>query len=159
MEDEYFIGLALAEAEKAAALAEVPVGAVIVKDDQVIASGYNLKESGKDTTLHAEMIALRAASKALGGWRLSDCTLYVTLEPCPMCAGAMMLARIDRLVFGAFDPKAGCAGSVLDIPATAAFNHQMEVVGGVRAAECGEILSGFFRARRQKTAESGQLDA
>ena len=148
--DERFMKRALACARRAEARDEVPVGAVIVKDGRVIASGYNLRERSQDATLHAEMRAIRRACKKLGSFRLEGCTLYVTLEPCPMCAGAVINARIPRLVYGASDPKAGCCGSLCDLPSDKRFNHRAEVVSGVLAAECGEILTSYFRKKREK---------
>lgn len=150
MEHEHFMQEALAQARVAAELGETPVGAVMVRDGVIIARGYNLRELGKDPTAHAEMIAIREASKVIGGWRLLGCTLYVTLEPCIMCAGAMVLARLPKLVFGAYDPKAGAAGSVIDVVTTNNFNHKVEVVGGVLAHESGMLLKEFFQNLRRK---------
>ncbi|MCK5420812.1 MAG: tRNA adenosine(34) deaminase TadA [Deltaproteobacteria bacterium] len=149
-EDHYYIGLALEEAKKACLEGEVPVGAVVVHDGQVIAEGYNRRESDKDPTSHAEMLAIRLASQALNRWRLSGSTLYVTLEPCIMCMGAAILARIDRLVFGCFDPKGGAAGSLFDISADSRLNHSIKVLSGVRESECAGILKDFFRDLRKK---------
>ncbi len=142
---------ALAEARAAAEAGEVPVGAVVVKDGQVIASGRNAPIAGHDPTAHAEIVALRAAAQALGNYRLDGCTLYVTLEPCAMCSGAMLHARLARVVFGAVDPKTGAAGSVLDLFAQPRLNHQTEVAGGVLAAECAGLLRDFFKERRVNT--------
>ncbi len=148
------MGFALEEAGKALAKGEVPVGAVVVREEQIIARGHNLTELARDSTAHAEMIVLKAAAKTLDAWRLAGTTLYVTLEPCTMCMGAALLSRIDQLVFGAFDPKGGAAGSVFDIAGEKKLNHRIEVVSGVRAAECGEILSSFFvKLRQAKKAE------
>jgi len=141
---------ALLEARKAYDMGEVPIGAVIVKDGKVIARGHNLRETEKDPTLHAEMVAIREAARYLGGWRLTGCELYVTIEPCPMCAGAIIQARIERVVFGAMDPKAGCAGSLYNLLQDPRFNHRVEVVGGVMEEECRRIMQDFFRARREK---------
>lgn len=149
-QDELFIREALIEAEKAAKLDEVPIGAVIVSAGRIIARCHNRRETDGDPTAHAEILALRAASAVKGHWRLSGMTLYVTLEPCAMCAGAMVLARIDRLVFGAFDPKAGAAGSLMNLVQDDRLNHRMAVSGGVMAEECGQILKEFFRLRRNR---------
>ncbi|MCC2686880.1 MAG: CMP/dCMP deaminase zinc-binding, partial [Paenibacillaceae bacterium] len=130
--DERWMGEALEEAYKAQQLREVPIGAVIVKDGEVIGRGHNLRETGHDPTAHAEMLAIREASEYLGAWRLTGCTLYVTLEPCPMCAGAIVQARIDRVVFGSADPKAGCAGTLMNLLQETRFNHQTDIVAGVR---------------------------
>lgn len=139
---------ALAEAEAAAREGEVPVGAVIVSGDTVLAAGHNLSLTASDPSAHAEIVVLRAAGKATGNVRLTGASLYVTLEPCVMCIGAMMQARISRLVFGAYDPKAGAAGSVIDLTESKAFNHRFEVNGGVLADECGAVLREFFALRR-----------
>jgi tRNA(adenine34) deaminase len=145
---EYFMRRALELARQAQAAGEVPVGAVIVKDDTIVAEGFNRPISGIDPTLHAEIVAMRAASSAVNSYRLLDTTLYVTLEPCAMCAGAMVHARVKRLVFGATDPRAGAAGSVFNIAQNVALNHRLEVVSGVLADECGALLRDFFAARR-----------
>ncbi len=141
--------LALAEARLAGAAGEVPVGAVVVKDGQVIATGRNAPITGHDPTAHAEIVALRAAAQVLGNYRLDGCTLYVTLEPCAMCSGAMLHARVQRVVFGAAEPKTGAAGSVLDLFTDARLNHQTTVQGGVLAEDCGALLQDFFRHRRE----------
>jgi tRNA(adenine34) deaminase len=147
--DAVFMDEALVEARAAAGVGDVPVGAVIVRDGHVIARGHNRRERDRDPTAHAEMEVLRRAAKVFGGWRLIDCTLYVTLEPCVMCAGALVQARLPRLVYGARDPKAGAAGSVIDALTDTRFNHVVEVVGAVREAECGALLQAFFeRVRR-----------
>lgn len=143
--------LALTQAAEARAAGEVPVGAVIVKDGDVIATGFNCPISHRDPTHHAEIAALRAAATRLGNYRLPGCTLYVTLEPCAMCAGAMMHARIARVVFGASDPKTGACGSVLNLFAERRLNHHAELTGGVLADECGTMLSDFFAERRQQS--------
>ena len=140
---------ALAEAVRAEKEGEVPVGAVIVCDEQIIASAHNQREQLKDPTAHAEMIAITQAAESLGGWRLMNCTLYVTLEPCPMCAGAILQARIPRVVYGASDPKAGVVDSLFTLLADPRLNHQVEVVRGVLADQCGGILTGFFQAKRR----------
>jgi tRNA(adenine34) deaminase len=150
MTDEDYMRLALAAAAQASAAGEVPVGAVIVKDGEVIATGFNQPIGLHDPTHHAEIAALRAASAALGNYRLPGCTLYVTLEPCVMCAGAMMHARLARVVYGAADPKTGACGSVVNLFAEAQLNHHAEVAGGVLADECGTMLSSFFAERRRQ---------
>ena len=146
--DKSWIREALALARKAEAEGEVPVGAVVVKGDEIIGRGWNHPISARDPTAHAEIIAMREAAQALDNYRLTDTTLYVTLEPCAMCAGAMVHARIKRLVFGAADPRAGAAGSVFDIAHTPTLNHRLEVTGGVMTEECGELLKRFFTERR-----------
>jgi tRNA(adenine34) deaminase len=149
--DVRFMRDALAEAARAGAHGDTPVGAVLVHDGSVIGRGHNERELREDPTAHAEMLALREAAATLGSWRVLDSTLYVTLEPCAMCAGAIVLARVPRVVFGAADPKAGAAGSALDVLGVherGPLNHRPEVVGGVLAEECGELLRTFFRARR-----------
>jgi tRNA(adenine34) deaminase len=143
------MSIALDEARSASASGEVPVGAVVVRDGVEVARAANRTVRDRDPTAHAELLALRAASAALGRWRLDDCTLYVTLEPCAMCAGAVVLARIARVVLGAWDPKAGMAGSVGDIVRHPRLNHRPEVASGVLEAECGEILRDFFAERRR----------
>ena len=147
-DDEHFMQLALAQARAAAAVGEVPVGAVLVRGGEVLATGRNAPVAEHDPTAHAEIAALRAGAQALGNYRLGDCTLYVTLEPCAMCSGAMLHARLARVVFGAPDPKTGAAGSVLDLFANARINHQTQVQGGVLAPECAALLEDFFQARR-----------
>ena len=142
------MGEALELARAAAASGEVPVGAVALHEGAVVGRGANRREADRDPTAHAELIALQQAARALGRWRLAGVTLVVTLEPCAMCAGAMVLARIDRLVYGAPDPKAGAAGSVLDLTGDARLNHRFPVQAGVRRDECGALLKEFFRARR-----------
>jgi tRNA(adenine34) deaminase len=146
--DAVFMRMALAEAQAAAHCGEVPVGAVVVKDAQVIATGRNAPVADNDPTAHAEMVALRAAAGLLGNYRLEGCTLYVTLEPCAMCSGAMLHARLARVVFGARDPKTGAAGSVIDLFSQHQLNHQTEVAGGVLEEQCSDLLQGFFRSRR-----------
>ncbi|OGB15602.1 MAG: tRNA-specific adenosine deaminase [Burkholderiales bacterium RIFCSPLOWO2_12_67_14] len=147
--DQRFMRAALAEAQRAAQAGEVPVGALVVQGGRVIATGRNAPIDGLDPTAHAEIVALRAAAQALGNYRLDDCTLYVTLEPCAMCSGAMLHARLQRVVFGAADPKTGAAGSVINLFAEPRLNHQTAVQGGVLADECGALLSDFFRQRRE----------
>jgi len=146
--DERFMRAALNEARAALEHDDVPVGAVVVKDDRVIARGHNQREQLKDPTAHAEMIALTSASAHVGHWRLDGCTIYVTLEPCPMCAGATVLARIPRLVYGAADPKAGACNSLYEIPTDARLNHRITVQRGVLADECAEMLREFFAKQR-----------
>jgi len=146
--DEYFMRLALREARHALEHDDVPIGAVAVHGGEVIGAGHNEREVRQDPTAHAELVALREAARAVGGWRVLETVLYVTLEPCAMCAGAIVLARIPRVVYGASDPKAGAAGSVLDVLGEQRLNHRPEVAGGLLAAECGALLSEFFAARR-----------
>jgi len=146
--DDVWMAAALVEARAAAAAGDVPVGAVVVRDGVAIARAGNRTLRDQDATSHAEVLAIRAASSLLGAWRLDGCSLYVTLEPCAMCAGAIVLARLDRVVFGAWDDKAGMAGSVADLLRHPRLNHRPEVLAGVGAAECGELLTEFFRARR-----------
>lgn len=147
-DDQKFMSRALELARIAEAAGEVPVGAVIVKDNQIIAEGWNCPIATYDPSAHAEMLAMRAAAQALQNYRLLDTTLYVTLEPCAMCAGAMVHARIKRLVYAATDPRAGAAGTIFNIAQHEALNHRLEVTGGVMAEECGATLRGFFQARR-----------
>ena len=149
MSDETFMREALALAQEAAAAGEVPVGAVVVSEGKVVGRGYNRPISGKDATAHAEVVALRDASARIGNYRLPGCALYVTLEPCVMCAGAIMHARIARLVYGAADPKAGACGSVVNLFAEARLNHHATVSNGILASEAGKLLQAFFAARRQ----------
>jgi tRNA(adenine34) deaminase len=146
--DEYFMRLAIREAEAAAEHEDVPIGAVVVRDGEVVGAGHNERELRQDPTAHAEVLALREAARALGLWRVLDSVLYVTLEPCAMCAGAIVLARVPRVVYGCADPKAGAAGSVLDVLAEPRLNHRPEVAGGLLAEECAALLTGFFGARR-----------
>jgi len=150
---EYFMQQALLEAQKAYAKDEVPVGAVIVMNGEIIGAGHNCRESDNDPTMHAEIVAIRAASRQLKSWRLSGCDLFVTLEPCPMCAGAIIQSRIDRVVFGAFDPKAGCAGTLYNLLSDTRFNHRAEIVSGVSEEECADLLRRFFKDKRTKTPD------
>jgi tRNA(adenine34) deaminase len=143
---------AIALADQAASQGEVPVGAVIYRGNQVVAEAFNLRESASDPTGHAELIAMRKAGEALGEWRLSGCSMAVTLEPCPMCAGALVNARIERLIYGATDPKAGACHTLYRIPSDARLNHRVDIVGGVLQAECKRQLQEFFRERRAKKA-------
>ncbi len=147
-DDQRWMALALDQARRAAESGEVPVGAVVVKDGQLLASGCNAPIAGHDPTAHAEIVALREAARVLGNYRLDGCTLYVTLEPCPMCSGAMLHARLARVVYGAADPRTGAAGSVLNLFAQPQLNHQTEVTGGVCADACGQLLKDFFKPRR-----------
>lgn len=148
--DDVMMARALQEARRAWEADEVPVGAVITVGDELVGAAHNQREGLQDPTAHAEMLAITQAASALESWRLAGATLYVTLEPCAMCAGAIVLARIERLVFGAWDPKAGACGSVLDVLGCAALNHRVEVEAGVRAEDCGALLRDFFRARRTR---------
>ena len=157
-EDERFMKAAIREARKAEKLEEVPIGCVIVYEGKIIARGYNRRNTDKNTLSHAELNAIRKASKKLGDWRLEGCTIYITLEPCQMCAGAIVQARITRAVIGSMNAKAGCAGSVLNILEMPEFNHQVDVTRGVLQEECGEMLSEFFRRLRIKKKEEKLLD-
>lgn len=153
-EDEKFMKAAMREAEKARKLEEVPIGCVIVMDGKIIARGYNRRNTDKNTLSHAELNAIRKASKKLGDWRLEGCTIYITLEPCQMCSGAIVQARITRAVIGSMNAKAGCAGSVLNILDMPEFNHQVKVTTGVLQEECSEMLSSFFRELRKKKKDA-----
>ncbi len=146
--DDDWMALAITEAAAAAAHDDVPIGAVVVRDGVLVAQAHNRREVDTDPTAHAEILALRAAAGAVGRWRLNGCTLYVTLEPCTMCAGAVVLARLDRLVLGADDPKAGAVGALYDVPRDPRLNHQVEVVRGVQEARCAQLLRDFFASRR-----------
>ncbi|MFP5110535.1 tRNA adenosine(34) deaminase TadA [Neobacillus sp. C211] len=148
--DEYYIKEAIKEAGKAEALAEVPIGAVIVVDGKIISRAHNLRETQQSAVAHAELLAIEEACRGTGSWRLENATLYVTLEPCPMCAGAIMLSRVKRVVYGAADPKGGCAGTLMNLLEDERFNHQSEVISGVLEKECGQILSDFFRKIRER---------
>ena len=145
-----FMKEALKEAQKAYDKKEIPVGAVIVKDNKIIARAHNVKEEKNDTTKHAEIIAIQKASKKLNAWRLTGCEMYVTLEPCPMCAGAIINSRIENLYFGAYDKKSGCAGSVINLFESGMFNHNVNVTGGIMEDKCASILTEFFRELRKK---------
>jgi len=149
-DDAYWMGVALREAKKAGDRGEIPIGAVVVKAGAVVGRGYNLRESRHDPVAHAEIIAIRQAARRLESWRLSGTTLYVTLEPCLMCMGAILLARIDKVVFGCFDPKGGAAGSLYDLSNDPRLNHRLPLVAGIRGAECSAMLSGFFAALRMQ---------
>lgn len=154
--DHPFMRLALEEASRATAVGEVPIAAIIVRNNDVLAAAHNLRESLQDPTAHAEMIVIRKAAEQLRSWRLTDTTLYVTLEPCPMCAGAIMQSRIARLVFGAWDAKAGACGSLFDIPTDRRLNHRVEVVGGVLETESQTLLQEFFRPKRCGTVSNAE---
>lgn len=162
-EDEKYMKEALKEANKAYKLGEVPIGCVIVYGGKIIGRGYNRRNTDKTTLAHAEISAIKKASKIVGDWRLEGCTLYVTLEPCQMCSGAIIQARIDRVVMGSMNPKAGCAGSLLNILENESFNHQAQVTRGVLKDECSEILVKFFKELRvrnkiEKAMKSNQID-
>lgn len=147
--DETYMREALRQARKAWKLGEVPIGCVIVKDEKIIARGYNRRNTDKNTLAHAELLAIRRASRAVGDWRLEDCTMYITLEPCQMCAGAIVQARIPRVVIGSRNPKAGCAGSILNLLNIPRFNHQAELTEGVLGEECAAMMTNFFRELRE----------
>lgn len=148
-QDEKYMKEAMKQAKKAAAIEEVPIGCVIVYKDKIIGRGYNKRNLKKNTLAHAEILAMNKASKVIGDWRLEDCTMYVTLEPCPMCAGAIVQARIPKVVIGSMNPKAGCAGSVLNVLQTDGLNHQVDIESGVLGDECSCMLSDFFRELRK----------
>lgn len=148
--DEKYMKEAIRQAKKAYALEESPIGCVIVCDDKIIARGYNRRNTDKSTLSHAELIAIKKACKKTGDWRLEGCTMYITLEPCPMCAGAIVQSRIDRVVIGSMNPKAGCAGSVMNLLQADGFNHHVELENGVLATECSQMLTSFFRELREK---------
>ena len=154
---ENYMRAAIREAKKAYALEEVPIGCVIVYQDKIIARGYNRRNTDKNTVAHAEMSAIKKASKKLGDWRLEGCTMYVTLEPCQMCAGAIVQARIDEVVIGSMNPKAGCAGSVLNLLDIPAFNHQVRITKGILEEECSQMLSGFFKELREKKKKNKEI--
>lgn len=148
--DEYYMTLAIKEAKKAEKIGEVPIGAVLVVDDVVVAKAHNLRETEQRSIAHAEILAIDEACRKLRTWRLENSTLYVTLEPCPMCAGAIVMSRIERVVFGAFDPKAGCAGTLMNLLNEPRFNHQTEVISGVKQEQCSEMLTCFFQKLREE---------
>ena len=152
--DHFFMGEALRQAARAFEAEEVPVGAVVVRDGRIIARAFNQVELLKDATAHAEMIALTQAEHAMGDWRLTDCTLYVTKEPCPMCAGAIVHTRLARVIFGAFDPKGGAAGSAMNLLQFPTLNHKCDITSGVREAECRALLKNFFAEQRAKPKKS-----
>lgn len=149
MTDEEYMKVAIGLAEKAFKKDDVPIGCVIVKDGRIIAEGYNKKEKKGNPLCHAEIIAINKAVKKIGDWRLNGCTLYVTLEPCPMCAGAIAGARVSRVVFGAYEPKSGCAGSLYDILSESGLNHKVECLGGVLKEECSELIKKYFASKRK----------
>lgn len=151
--NEKFMKEAIKQAQKAASIGETPIGAVIVQDGRIIARGYNKRETKKNALLHAEIIAIDKACRKLGGWRLPRCDMYVTLEPCPMCSGAIINARIDNVYFGAYDKKSGCAGSAANLFESGMFNHDVSVTGGIMEKECARILSDFFKDLRKKKKE------
>ena len=153
-QDEKYMKAALKEAQKAYKLDEVPIGCVIVQNDKIIARGYNRRNTDKNTLAHAEISAIKKASKKTGDWRLEDCTMYVTLEPCQMCAGAIVQSRLGKIVIGSMNPKAGCAGSVINLLQMKQFNHQVEMVTGVLDEECSTMLSGFFQELREKKKQA-----
>ncbi len=155
--DESFMKQAVKQAKKAYDKLETPIGCVIVREDKIIARGYNKRNMKKNTLAHAEILAINKASKVLGDWRLEDCTMYVTLEPCPMCAGAIVQARIPRVVIGSMNPKAGCAGSVLNLLQQDGLNHQVEITKGVLAEECSGLMTSFFRELRKKKKEKSVM--
>ena len=152
-EDIRYMKEAIRQAKKAAALGDVPIGCVIVYQDKIIGRGYNRRMADKTVLAHAEIIAMRKACKKMGDWRLEDCTMYVTLEPCPMCAGAIVQARIPRVVIGCMNPKAGCAGSILNLLQVPQFNHQVEMEKGILEEECSQMLKQFFKELREKSRE------
>lgn len=158
-EEERYMGYAITQAKKALKSEDVPIGCVIVYENRIIARGYNKRNKKKTTLAHAELDAIAKASKVLGDWRLEDCTMYVTLEPCQMCAGAIVQARISKVVIGCMNPKAGCAGSVLNLLQMQEFNHQVEVIRGIREAECADMLSSFFKELRMKNKKLKQPES
>ncbi len=153
-QDEKYMKAAIREAKKAYALDEVPIGCVIVQNDKIIARGYNRRNTDKNTLAHAEIAAIKKASKKTGDWRLEDCTMYVTLEPCQMCAGAIVQSRLGKVVIGSMNPKAGCAGSVINLLQMKQFNHQVEMETGVLEEECSTMLSAFFQELREKKKQA-----
>lgn len=153
-QDEKFMREAIRQAKKAETIGDVPIGCVIVCDGKIIARGYNKRNKDKTVLAHAELVAMKKACKKMGDWRLEGCTMYITLEPCQMCAGAIVQARVDRVVVGSMNAKAGCAGSVLNLLEMQEFNHQVEVERGVLGEECSEMLSAFFRELRRKQKEA-----
>ncbi|TCP70190.1 tRNA adenosine(34) deaminase TadA [Baia soyae] len=152
--EEFYMKVAIEEARKAEKIGEVPIGAIVVFQGEIVGRGYNLREKDQDPTAHAEMIAIQEAAERLGSWRLIDCDLYVTLEPCPMCAGAIIQSRVKRVIFGTLDPKAGCVGSLMNLLQDTRFNHQTEIQSGVLQQECSDLLTQFFRGIREKRKEA-----
>lgn len=157
--DEKYMREAIKQAKKAAAIDEVPIGCVIVYDGKIIARGYNKRNQKKSALAHAEILAIQKASRVMNDWRLEGCTMYITLEPCPMCAGAIVQARMDRVVIGSMNPKAGCAGSVINLLNMSGLNHQVEVTEGVLKQTCSDMLSNFFKALRQHKADLKRPDS
>lgn len=157
-EKRVFMQEAINEALKAEEIAEVPIGAVVVYQGKIIGRGHNLREHSQDATSHAEMFAIREACKVLENWRLEDCQLFVTLEPCPMCSGGMILSRIEEVYFGAYDPKGGTAGTLMNLLTDERFNHRAYVEGGILEAECGQLLTNFFRQLRARKKKTSQTD-
>lgn len=156
--EEKFMREAIKQAKKAASIGETPVGAVIVQDGKIIARGYNKRETKKNALMHAEIITIDKACKKLGGWRLPRCDMYITLEPCPMCSGAIINSRIDNVYFGAYDKKSGCAGSTVNLFENGMFNHSVNIVGGIMENECAQILSSFFRELRKLKRKNKRTD-
>ncbi|MBV7509611.1 tRNA adenosine(34) deaminase TadA [Bacillus sp. sid0103] len=157
LQDEHFMKEAIKEAKKAEQLNEVPIGAVIVIDGKIVARAHNLRESEQNAVAHAELLAIDQACKERGSWRLEESTLYVTLEPCPMCAGAIILSRVNRVVYGAADPKGGCVGTLMNLLEDDRFNHQSDVTRGVLEEECGQMLSDFFRKIRERKKQAKKM--
>lgn len=153
-DDEKYMKAAIREAKKAYAIGEVPIGCVIVHNDRIIGRGYNRRIADKNVLSHAEINAIKKACKKIGDWRLEECTMYVTLEPCPMCAGAIVQARIPKVLIGSMNPKAGCAGSVMNLLDEKGFNHQVGIETGIRGEECSQMLTDFFRELRKKAKEN-----
>jgi tRNA(adenine34) deaminase len=156
--DEFYMWKAIEQARKAEEINEVPIGAVVVLEDEIIGTGYNLRESEQRSIAHAELLAIDMACKSVGSWRLENAVLYVTLEPCPMCAGAIVLSRINKVIYGAKDPKGGCAGTLMNLLTDSRFNHQSEVESGVLEKECSLLLSLFFQKLRQEKKERKRLE-
>ncbi|MBE5935741.1 MAG: nucleoside deaminase [Lachnospiraceae bacterium] len=156
--DNKYMGEAIKQAKKAVAIEEVPIGCVIVYKDKIIARGYNKRNSKKNTLFHAEIEAINKASKKIGDWRLEECVMYVTLEPCPMCAGAIVQARMKKVVIGAMNPKAGCAGSIINLLNMDGFNHKVEIVKGVREEECRNLMKTFFSELRKNKNKSEDIN-
>lgn len=157
--DTFYMYEAIKEARIAEEIGEVPIGALIVLEGEVVARAYNLRETNQNALAHAELLAIDQACQKLGTWRLENATLYVTLEPCPMCAGAVILSRITRVVYGAKDPKGGCAGTFMNLPEDERFNHRSEVIPGVLEKECGELLTNFFRGIRERKKRDKKLNS
>jgi len=157
--DEFYMKEAIKEANKAEAIDEVPIGAVLVMDGKIVARAHNLRETEQNAVAHAELLAIDQACREIGTWRLEESTLYVTLEPCPMCAGAIILSRVKRVVYGAADPKGGCAGTLMNLLEDDRFNHQSEVTSGVLEKECGQLLSDFFRKIRERKKLAKKMKA